>query len=200
MAAAKPKKLSGRRVVAVLSDAEKTGGENPFVIAAIRLLLFTGARLGEILTLRWEYVDLDRELINLPDSKTGRKLIYLNSLAMDVLTDLPRVEGNPFVIVGNKAGAHLVNIRKPWYRSREAAGIDDVRIHDLRHSFASIAVSGGLTLPLIGKLLGHRKSATTERYAHLADDPIRAANEEIAQLLGRAFRTEGSRSDQPPKR
>ena len=177
------------RLAKVLSDAEKTGIENPFVIAAIRLLLFTGARLGEILTLRWDYVDLDRELITLPDSKTGQKLIYLNSLARDVLTALPRVEGNPFVIVGNKAGAHLVNIRKPWYRIRKAADIDDVRIHDLRHSFASIAVSGGLTLPLIGKLLGHRKSATTERYAHLADDPIRAANEEIAQLLGRAFRT-----------
>ena len=104
---------------------------------------------------------------------------------------LPRIEGNPFVIVGRKTGSHLVNIRKPWYRIRKAADIEDVRIHDLRHSFASIAVSGGLTLPLIGKLLGHRKSATTERYAHLADNPVRAANEEVAKLLGRAFRTVG---------
>ena len=78
-----------------------------------------------------------------------------------------------------------VNIRKPWYRIRKAANIEGVRIHDLRHSFASIAVSGGLTLPLIGKLLGHKKSATTERYAHLADNPVRAANEQVARLLGR---------------
>ncbi len=176
------------RLANVLSDAEKDSSENPFVIAAIRLLLFTGARLGEILTLRWDYVDLVRSVINLPDSKTGRKPIYLNSLAKEVLSTLPRIEGNPFVIVGNKTGAHLVNIRKPWYRIREAADIEDVRIHDLRHSFASVAVSGGLTLPLIGKLLGHKKSATTERYAHLADDPVRAANEEVAQLLGRSFK------------
>ena len=83
----------------------------------------------------------------------------------------------------------------PGHRVREAAGIEDVRIHDLRHSFASVAVSGGLTLPLIGKLLGHKKSATTERYAHLADNPVRAANEEIAQLLGRSFKGSASSGD-----
>ncbi len=177
------------RLAKVLSKAEADNSESPFVIAAIRLLLFTGARLGEILTLRWDWIDLDRGLINLPDSKSGKKPVYLNSLAMDVLSNLPHIEGNPHIIVGNKAGSHLVNIRKPWYRIREAAGIEDVRIHDLRHTFASTAVSGGLTLPLIGKLLGHKKSATTERYAHLADDPIRAANEEVAQLLGKAFKS-----------
>ncbi len=176
------------RLAHVLSEAERTGSETPFVVAAIRLLLFTGARLGEILTLRWEYVDLEHSIINLQESKTGKKSIFLNSLAADVLTALPRVDNNPHVIVGRKPGAHLVNLRKPWYRIRKLAGIEDVRIHDLRHSFASIAVSGGLTLPLIGKLLGHKKSATTERYAHLADEPIRAANEEIAQLLKHSFK------------
>jgi integrase len=105
-----------RRLANVFSEAERAGSENPFVIAAIRLLLFTGARAGEILTLRWEHVDLDRSLISLPDSKTGRKPIYLNSLAREVLAALPRVEGNPFVIVGNRTGAHLINIRKPWHR------------------------------------------------------------------------------------
>ena len=99
------------------------------------------------------------------------------------------------VFVGGKAGTHLVNIRKPWYRLRRTADIEDVRIHDLRHSFASIAVSGGLTLPLIGKLLGHKKFATTERYAHLADDPVRAANEEVAQLLGRSFKRSAGSGD-----
>ena len=177
-----------QNLAGVLSEAERKGSENPFVVAAIRLLLFTGARAGEILTLRWEHVDLGRSLISLPDSKTGRKPIYLNSLAKEVLAALPRLEGNPFVIVGNRTGAHLVNIRKPWDRIRRAAAIDDFRIHDLRHSFASVAVSGGLTLPLIGKLLGHKKSATTERYAHLADDPVRAANEEVAQIMGKSFK------------
>jgi integrase len=176
------------RLARVLSELEATNSENPFVIGAIRLLLFTGARLNEILTLRWDYIDVDRSVINLPDSKTGKKPIYLNSLALEVLEALPRIDDNPYIIVGNKPGAHLVNLRKPWYRIRSKAEIEDFRIHDLRHSFASVAVSGGLTLPLIGTLLGHRKTTTTERYAHLADDPIRAANEKIAQLLGQSFK------------
>ena len=175
------------RLAQVLRDAENSGSESPFVVAAIRLLLFTGARLSEILTLRWDFVDLDRSLINLPDSKTGKKQIYLNSLASDVLSGLPHVDGNPFVIVGNNGGSHLVNLTKPWHRIRKLAGLEDVRIHDLRHSFASVAVSGGLALPLIGKLLGHQKSATTERYAHFADDPVRAANEKVAQILRKSF-------------
>ncbi len=176
------------RLERVLSEGEGNGSENPFVIAAIRLLLCTGARLGEILTLKWGYVDLDRALISLPDSKTGRKPIYLNSLAVEVLAGLPRVEGNPYVIVGDKPGAHLVNIRKPWYRIRKLTGIDDVRIHDLRHTFASIAVSAGMSLPLTGRLLGHRKSVTTERYAHLADDPVRAANEAVAEVIRKSHK------------
>lgn len=176
------------RLESVLAEAERTGSENPFVIVAIRLLLCTGARLGEVLTLKWDYVDLDRALISLPDSKTGRKPIYLNSLAVEVLAGLPRVEGNPYVIAGDKPGAHLVNIRKPWYRIRKLAGIDDVRIHDLRHTFASIAVSAGMSLPLTGRLLGHRKSVTTERYAHLADDPVRAANEAVAEVIRRSHK------------
>jgi integrase len=180
-----------KRLAATLAEAEKSGSESPFIVGAIRLLIFTGARLGEILTLRWDYVDLDRSIVDLPVSKTGKKRMYLNTLAKDVLTALPRVEGNPHVIVGNRPGAHLVNITKPWYRIRTAADIEDVRIHDLRHSFASIAVSAGLTLPLIGKLLGHKKSATTERYAHLADDPIRAANEKIADLLRKSHKVGG---------
>jgi integrase len=176
------------RLETVLSEAEKESSEGPFVLAAIRLLLCTGARLGEILTLKWDYVDLDRAVIGLPDSKTGRKTIYLNSLAIELLTSLPRVEGNEFVFVGNRKGAHLVNIRKPWYRIRKLAGIEDARIHDLRHTFASIAVSAGSTLPLTGKLLGHRKSATTERYAHLTDDPVRAANEKVAEVIRKSFK------------
>ncbi|WP_422040140.1 tyrosine-type recombinase/integrase [Roseibium sp.] len=171
------------RLASVLEAAEEQKLEDPFVVAAIRLLIFTGARLGEILSLKWEYVDYEGARLLLPDSKTGRKTLYLNSLASEVLTTLPRIDGNPFVIVGKKPGEHLVNLRKPWYRIRKQADIEDVRIHDLRHSFASFAVAEGLSLPVIGKLLGHKKASTTERYAHLADDPIRSANERVAEQL-----------------
>jgi integrase len=114
----------------------------------------------------------------------------LSQPAIEVLANLPRFDGNPFVIVGGKERAHLKNLQKPWGRIRKAAGLDDVRIHDLRHSYASIAAAAGLSLPVIGRLLGHTKSATTERYAHLAADPLRAANEaigeRIAKLMGSA--------------
>ena len=122
-------------------------------------------------------------MLLLPDSKTGRKAVYLSAPALDVLSKLPHVEGNPFVICGDKPAAHLVNLEKPWRRIRAKAELDDVRIHDLRHSFASVAASGGLSLPMIGKLLGHTQAATTERYAHLAADPVRAANEAIGERI-----------------
>ena len=96
-----------------------------------------GARLSEILTLRWQDVDFDGASLRLPDSKTGKKSIYLNPPALQVLSSLQRGADNPYVIQGERAGAHLVNLQKPWRRIRKAAGLDDVRIHDLRHSFAS---------------------------------------------------------------
>ena len=170
-----------------LAKAEADGSENPHVVAAIRLLMFTGARLGEILTLKWEHVDFERQLLDLPDSKTGRKRIFLAAPALQLLADLPQIEGNPHVIVGGKPGAHLVNLQKPWGRVRKAAGLPELRLHDLRHSFASIAAASGLSLPVIGKLLGHTKSVTTERYAHLAADPLRAANEAIASRISEAL-------------
>jgi integrase len=172
----------------VLATAERGGTETTFMVAAIRLLLFTGARLGEILGLRWEHVDIERAYLGLPDSKTGQKVLYLNAPALQVLAELPRVEGNPFVICGEREGAHLVNLEKPWQRIRARAGLDDVRLHDLRHSFASIGAAGGLSLPMIGKLLGHTQAATTERYAHLAADPVRAANEAIGERIAAAMR------------
>jgi integrase len=168
--------------------AEKTA--SPWIIGAIRLLALTGARLSEILTLRWEFVNFERGMIRLPESKTGAKTLYLNSPALAVLRELPRVDGNPFVIVGERKGARLVNLQKPWRRIRNAAGLRDVRLHDLRHSFASVAVAGGMSLPMIGALLGHSQPQTTHRYAHLAADPLRAASETIgAQIAGRVGTT-----------
>ena len=167
----------------VLVKAERDSSENPFTVAAIRLLIFTGARLSEILNLEWGHVNIERAMLSLPDSKTGKKTIYLSAPALDVLANLPRMDGNPFVICGAVPGAALVNLQKPWGRIRKRAGLEDVRLHDLRHSFASVAASGGLSLPMIGKLLGHTQAATTEKYAHLAADPIRAANEAIGQHI-----------------
>lgn len=162
-----------------LRKTQNAGAELPGVVPAIRLLLFTGARLSEVLTLRWEYIDEERGCIRLPDSKTGAKTIPLNAPALDVLASLPR-DGSPWVICGGKDGRHLVNLEKPWRRIREAAKLDDVRLHDLRHSFASVGAASNLSLPVIGGLLGHREAATTKRYAHLADDPLKLASEQVS--------------------
>jgi len=149
---------------------------DPFAVAAIRLLLLTGARLHEILDARWENVDFERALILLPDSKTGRKTIYLSAPALAVMAALPRLEGNPYVIAGEKNATHRVDLKKPWAAVCQAAGLKGVRLHDLRHTFASFGAGASLGLPIIGKLLGHTQAATTARYAHLADDPmLRAA-------------------------
>ena len=176
-----------QRLGAALAQAERTKAESPFAIAAIGLLILTGARLTEILTLRWEYVDLADGVLGLPDSKTGAKDIYLNEAAAKLLREIPRMAGNPYVIAGKKSGARLVNLRKPWRRLCMAAKLQGVRIHDLRHSFASIAAGAGMSLPVIGKLLGHSQPATTARYAHLAADPIRAASNVIGSEISAAM-------------
>jgi integrase len=161
--------------------------ESPFAIAAIRLLVLTGARLGEILTLQWRHVLLEEGTLKLPDSKTGRKTVWLNPPAIEVLSTLPRVAGNDFVIVGDRAGSHLVNIHKMWKRICHHAGLADFRIHDLRHSYASVAVGAGVGLYLTGKILGHLRHSTTERYAHLADAPVREANTLIGNRINGAL-------------
>jgi integrase len=160
---------------------------DPFAIAAIRLLTVTGARLREILHARWNEVDFDRGFIFLPDSKTGKKPIYLNAAALAILADLPRVEDNPHIFPGRKDGKPRERLDRAWSIIRKAAGLDGLRIHDLRHSFASIGAGGGLSLPIIGKLLGHSQSATTARYAHLANDPVRQAVETIGATISAAM-------------
>jgi integrase len=177
------------RLGEALAAAERDG-EHPAVIAAIRLLALTGARRSEILSLRWEYVDLERACLRLPDSKTGAKIIRLGAPAMEVLASLSRVAGNPYVLPGEKDGAHYVGLPRSWDRIRKRAGLEDVRLHDLRHSFASVAAGGGDSLLIIGALLGHKDSATTKRYAHLADDPLRAAAERISGRIAGAMKGE----------
>jgi integrase len=126
-------------------------------------------------------------VLRLPDSKTGAKDVYLNEAGVKLLREIPRMAGNPHVITGKKSGARLINLRKPWRRLCTAAKLQGVRIHDLRHSFASIAAGAGMSLPVIGKLLGHSQPATTARYAHLAADPIRAASNLIGIKIAAAM-------------
>jgi integrase len=152
-------------------------------IAALRLLIFTGARLSEVLTLRWEWIDAATGIARLPDSKTGAKNLYLPPGALAVLDTLPRYAGNPHVLPGERAGASFVGIQKPWQRVRALAALPGVRIHDLRHAFASTAVAAGDSLFIVGKLLGHRQSSTTERYSHLAPDPAKAVADRTGERL-----------------
>lgn len=161
-------------------------------IAALRLLLFTGARRGEILRLRWEHVDLERGMLLLPDSKTGRKAITLNAPALAVLQSMERA--GPFVVAGANPDFPRADRKKPWAAVTEAASLLGLRVHDLRHSFASVGAGARLGLPIVGKLLGYTQAATTQRYAHLDADPIRRAADAIGATLAAALdgRTGGS--------
>jgi integrase len=214
--------------LAALGDAI-AGSSSTYAVAAIRLLLLTGARRNEVLGLRWDWVDFQRGEARLPDSKGGAKTLHLPPPALKILAEVPRIQGNPHVIVGEVKGAHLVNVSKPWTQIRRAASVAlwqssddpataalvsglaaqhgraptaeeceaaaatagiklpgalvDLRLHDLRHAFGSIAASSGMGLPIIGKLLGHTQPATTARYAHLQADPVKAAAASVADQI-----------------
>lgn len=175
------------RLGQVLSKAEQGNTHSPFVLALFRLLILTGARLGEILSLKWDQVDLKERCLHLSDSKTGPKTVRLNAPSLAVLDGLPRIEGNPFVCAGKRPGKGLVGVHHSWYALRKTAGLPDVRLHDLRHSFASVGVSSGTSLYVIGSLLGHTLPATTARYAHLHTNPQQEASEDIAQQIHAAM-------------
>jgi integrase len=132
-------------------------------------------------------VDLAAGALRLPDSKTGAKVILLGHPAVEALKKIDRLEGNPWVIVGTKAAAHLTDLQPFWQRVRARAGLKDARIHDLRHTFASTAVAAGQGLPMIGKLLGHTQVQTTARYAHLAVDPVKAAADQVSSTIASAL-------------
>ena len=180
------------RLGAALAEAEHTKTERPASIAAVRLLLLTGCRLGEILTLQWDWVDIPNACIRLPQSKTGPKDVHLNAPALEVLTNIERHKDNPHVIIGTRKGRHLVNLQKPWTRIKKKAGLNDLRLHDLRHTFASVGVARGLGLPIIGKALGHNSTQTTGRYAHLDSDPVKQAVEIIGTQIAAAMKGESA--------
>ena len=179
------------RLGEVLREAE---AEMPSAVAAFRLLLLTGCRMSEVRDLRWEYVKDD--CIELPDAKTGGRVVPLGPEARAVLASLPRDPDNPWVIVGKLPGSHLTDLQRPWRRIRARAGLEDMRIHDLRHSFASRALALGESLTMIGKLLGHTQVQTTARYAHLARDSLQTAAARITGSIGGNL-VSGDKMDSP---
>jgi integrase len=179
--------------LARLGQVLRQSDTEPEAVNGIRLLLLTGCRLGEIQTLKWEYVDFDASVLRLPDSKTGAKIVPIGKAVIDVLRSIPKRKDNPYVITGRLEGQYLSDIQKPWRRLRKRAGLDGLRIHDLRHSFASDALQLGQDLTMIGRLLGHTQVQTTARYAHLKTDPIRAAADKVSDAIAIAL----SRPAQP---
>ena len=170
------------RLGRVLDEAVDSGSASPIAVAAIRLMMLTGCRKNEILTLRWTDVDLEAGELHLGDAKAGPRTVHLPPTAVRLLKTLPRREGCPWVFPGEDREGRFSGggLDYVWQAVRTHAELEDVRLHDLRHSFASRALALGETLPVIGKLLGHNDIETTARYAHLARDSIHEAAERIA--------------------
>jgi len=171
------------RLFEVLDQEQAQQTEDEYLIAAIKVILLTGARKNEILTLKWSYINFDRKLFNLPDSKTGAKPIMVSDNVLKIIKTLKKQKDNEYVFVGKVKGSYWVNIRKPWLRISKKAGFEGVRIHDLRHTFASMGANAGLTLLEVGGMLGHKRSTTTERYAHLFDENKRKAVDKVTEVI-----------------
>ena len=166
----------------------EVAGTNRAALAIIRLLSFTGARKSEITNLRWSEVDFDRRCLMLADSKTGAKVIPLGPPALEILSLIERVQGSIFVFPAESGSGSFQGTEKVWRKLRKAAGMEELRIHDLRHSFASVGLLAGDNLAIIGKLLGHADVKTTARYAHIADDPLKQAADRISNSIAAGMR------------
>ncbi len=190
--------LSGaelKRLSAALRQAAEAG-VNPKGLATIQLLVFTGARKAKIEQLRWSEIDFEHSCLRLKDGKTGGRIAPIGAPALQVLADAPRKASSPFVFPSEEtADAAYGGAAKLWERQlRPAADLEGVRLHDLRHTYASLAAAGGQSLPVIGAILGHRDVKATAQYAHLADDPVRAAADRTARAAALAMdgRAEGA--------
>jgi len=177
-----------QRLWTTLDACEAAGSESLSAITAYRLLILTDCRLSEIQKLKWEYIRPNG--LFLPNSKTGARKIAIGREVHDLLARLPDGDGNPYVLPGTLPGAHITDLQKPWQRIRKRAGLEGLRIHDLRHSFASFALANGLTLAEIGKLLGHTQVQTTARYANLAEKHVDAAADRVSGVIGGLVRGE----------
>ena len=176
-----------RRLGRVLDEAEERGGAEAHAAMAIRLLLLTGCRKGEVLKLCWDDINLAEREMRLRDAKTGPRTVQLSPAAAAVLARAPRVEGNPHVVPGMRPGSRMGDLQRPWERIRKRAGLEDMRLHDCRHSFASRALALGESLPTIGKLLGHSHMKTTARYAHLARDSVHESARRVSESVEAAM-------------
>ncbi len=177
-----------RRVGEVLGEMAAERIEMPSAIAAVRLLMLTGCRLNEILTLKWKHVHLRSCELRLDDSKSGAKVVQLGEAAVEVLRNLRPAPKNPWVLPGKLDGGRLTDLQPFWQRVRARAGLNNVRIHDLRHTFASVAAGQGKSLPMIGRMLGHSQIQTTARYAHLAAGTVREAANDVSRMIAQPCR------------
>lgn len=168
----------------VLAEAEE---KYPAAVDAIRLLILTGARKSEILTLQWAFIDFEHAYMRLPSTKTGARDLPLGAPAIKILSRLYEKRRGSFVLPAERGERHYTGLPKIWMKLRAMAGLEGVRLHDLRHSFASIAAAGGESIFIVGSLLGHKDSSTTQRYAHLSEDPRRAAADRISSTISGAL-------------
>ena len=175
-----------RKVYLEMDELERVGSamrelkdiESPYVLSAIQMLILTGCRTGEILSLKWEYIDFSESCMKLPDTKTGERTIYLNPSALSILKSLEKK--SEYVFVSRIENKRITTIRLTWKKICKLAKLTNVRPHDLRHTFASYAINSGYSLPIIAKMLGHADIKTTERYAHLHEDPINKAIDDVS--------------------
>jgi integrase len=177
-----------------LSDtlaAHKTKLKNPCHVTLIRLLLLTGARVSEIQNAKWEWIDFDKKLLILPDSKTGKRVIFLTKPVLAILKQMPRIAEHPYILFGRQFGKSIGVPNASWNLIRAKAGLVDFRIHDLRHSYATICNQLELSEGTIGTLLGHRsKTTVTQRYIHHVDGFVREAAEKVADYIGKVLKVE----------
>lgn len=152
--------------------------QNPSLPAIVQMLLFTGARVSELLNAEWKHVNLESRSWLIPTSKTGKsRHVPLSQAAIDVLTDVPRIEKCGYVFPNPATLKPFTGIKHGWQKARERAGLHDLRVHDLRHSAASFMINGGVDLFTVGKVLGHASYASTMRYSHVANATLMAAVE-----------------------
>ena len=173
-----------RHLGAALTRLETEGSMMPSAVAAIRLLMLTGCRSDEILTLKWDDVDRTARVLRLRDSKTGPRMVPLTGPVLKVLDGIEREDGVSWVLRGGKAGTRLACLSWHWRRIKQETGLHDVRVHDLRHSYASRALALGEGLPVIGRLLGHVRVSTTAKYAHLVRDAEKTAAARTGDSIG----------------
>lgn len=173
-------------LAAAFRQAEDNG-EYPYAIAALRILLMSGRRRNEVMLLRWEYVDLENNCFRVPDSKTGAATLYVGQAVIELLKALPRIEGNPWVIPSAKAEGPFKGIQKVWERVRKVANLEDVRIHDLRHNFASFAVAEGFDIYLLSKVLNHKDIRMTTKYAHFSDNPVKVLSNSVSRSIQKSI-------------